>query len=101
MRDAIADHDDFREAVREARLHAAGSAVWWRAVTAVLWASSDYVAREERGALAAIGRRAALALRNELGRQWAAFIAARTRDATPKTANPRPPCRASPARRDP
>ena len=57
--DAIADHDDFRQEVREAGLHAAGSALWWRAVASALWASSDHVAREQRGALAAFGRRAA------------------------------------------
>jgi hypothetical protein len=83
MQDAIADHDDFREEV--AGPHAAGSALWWRAVASARWASSDYVAREQRGALAALGRRAAPVLRNGLGRQWAAFIAARTREATPET----------------
>ena len=85
MQDAIAGHDDFREEVREAGLHAAGSALWRRVVASALWASSDHVAREQRGALAAFGRRAAPALHNELCRQWAAFIAARTRDATPET----------------
>jgi len=83
--DAVADHDDFRQEVREAGLHAAGSALWWRAVASALWASGDHVAREQRGALAAFGRRAAPALRNELCRQWAVFIAARTRDATSET----------------
>jgi hypothetical protein len=100
MQDAIADHDDFRQEVREARLHAAGSAIWWRVVAAALWASSDHVAREQRGALPAFGRRAAPPLRSALGRQWAACIAARTHDAHRKresaTALP-----ASPARRDP
>lgn len=83
MQDAIADHDDIREAVAEARLHPPGSAAWWRAVTAARRASSDHIAREERGALAAFGRRATPALRDELGRQWAPFIAARTLDAIP------------------
>ena len=100
MQDAIADHDDIREAVREARLHAVGSAAWWRAATAALRASSDHMTHEERGALAAFGRRATPALRNELGRHWAAFIAARIRDAAPERANPGRPGRASPARRD-
>jgi hypothetical protein len=85
MQDAIADHDHFREEVREAGLHAAGSALWWRAVASALWASSDHVAREQRGARAAFGCRAAPALRNELCRHWAPFTAARTRDATPET----------------
>lgn len=83
MQDAIADHDDIREAVAEARLHPPGSAAWWRAVTAARRASSDHIAREERGALAAFGRRSTPALRDELGRQWAPFITARTRDAIP------------------
>ncbi|HEY5356952.1 MAG TPA: hemerythrin domain-containing protein [Streptosporangiaceae bacterium] len=56
MQDAIADHDDIREAVAEARLHPPGSAAWWRAVTAARRASSDHIAREERGALATFGR---------------------------------------------
>jgi hypothetical protein len=59
MQDAIADHDDFRQEVREAGLHAADSALWWRAVASALWASSDHAAREQRAALAAFGRRAA------------------------------------------
>src|ERR1700678_3807723 len=37
MQDAIAGHDDFREEVREAGLHAAGSALWRRAVASALW----------------------------------------------------------------
>jgi Hemerythrin HHE cation binding domain len=100
MQDAIDDHDDIREAVREARLHAAGSAIWWRAVNAALRASRDHIAREESGALAAFGRRAAPALRDELGRQWTAFIAARTRDAPPEHAHLRPQSLTSPATRE-
>ena len=83
MQDAIADHDDIREAVAEARLHPPGSAAWWRAVTAARQASRDHIACEEHGVLAAFGRRATPALRDELGRQWAPFIAARTLDAIP------------------
>jgi hypothetical protein len=101
MQDAIADHDDFREKVREAGLHAAGSALWRRAVASALWTSSDHVPREQRGALAAFGHRAAPALRNELCRQRAAFIAVRTRDATPETRIRDRRAGRRPARRDP
>jgi hypothetical protein len=91
MQDAIADHDDIREAVAEARLHPAGSAAWWRAVTAAQQASSDHIARQERGVLAAFGRRAAPALRTELARQWATFITSRTRDGSARDLLQGPP----------
>lgn len=51
-REAIADHDDIREAIREASLHRVGSALWWRPVRAVLAASAEHLDREERGVLA-------------------------------------------------
>jgi len=80
VREAIADHDDIREAAREAALHPVASAAWSRAVIALLRLTTDHIAREERGPLAVFARRAAPELRNELGRQWAAFTAARVRD---------------------
>ncbi len=80
IREAIADHDDIREAAREAALHPVASAAWSRAVVAVLRLTPDHIAREENGPLAIFARRAAPELRHELGRQWAAFTAARIRD---------------------
>ena len=96
MQDAIADHDDIREAIAEARLHAVGSPAWWRAAATAVRAGRDHVAQEERGVLAAFGRRAAPELRTELGLQWAAFTAARAGDAVPDHAHPRPSRRAGP-----
>ena len=80
MREAIADHEDIREAVREADLQPIGSAAWWRTVTAIRRAASQHIAREEQGPLAAFARSAAPGLREELGRQWLSFVAARLRD---------------------
>ncbi|PZR93413.1 MAG: cation-binding protein [Candidatus Nephthysia bennettiae] len=80
MQDAIADHDDMREAVREAALHPVASPIWTRTALAALRITSDHIAREEHGPLADFARCATPELRRELGRQWGAFTAARLRD---------------------
>lgn len=77
-REAIADHDDIRETISEASLHCPGSALWWRAVRAVLATTADHLDREERGPLAEVGL--TISRRRELGCQWSAFIAAWTLD---------------------
>jgi hypothetical protein len=82
-REAIADHDDIREALGEASVSCVGSAQWWRAVRAALAVSADHVDREERGVLADWQLRLTMSQRREFGRQWSAFIAAWTQDATP------------------
>jgi hypothetical protein len=70
-RDAIADHDDIREAVGEAALQRVGSALWWRAVRAALAGTVDHMNREERDVLAGCGL--TISERRELGRQWTAY----------------------------
>lgn len=80
-REAIADHDDIREAIGEASLQRAGSAGWWRAVRAVVATSIDHLDREEADVLAGSLLRVTMTRRYELGRQWCAFIAATRRDA--------------------
>lgn len=77
-REAIADHDDIREAISETSLHRPGSVLWWRAVRAVLATTADHIDREERGPLAEVAL--TISRRRELGRQWSAFIAAWTLD---------------------
>ncbi|MGI8449767.1 MAG: hemerythrin domain-containing protein [Streptosporangiaceae bacterium] len=83
MDDAIADHDDIREALLEARLHAVTTQVWWQAVTAALRTCRDQLARYERGPLAEFGLQADPVLRNVLGYQWTSFTTARARDDRP------------------
>jgi hypothetical protein len=83
-RGAIADHDDIREAVAEASLRRVGSALWWRAVRAVLDCTAEHLEREERGVLARCELTAGQ--RRELGRQWSAFVAAWIQDAAPQAA---------------
>lgn len=79
-REAIADHDDIREAVREASLHRVGSARWWRAAMAVLAGSDEHLDREECGVLAEGLIRLTMSQRRALGRQWSAFTAAWAQD---------------------
>ncbi len=81
MREAVSDHDDLREAIREACLQPVGSALWWGAVRVALAASGEHIDREERELLACCGLTASR--RRELGRQWLGFIAARRQDAEP------------------
>jgi len=76
-RDATADHGDIREAIGEARLQLAGSAVWWAAARAVLAASGDHFDREEHDMLAAWLPSLTMSRRLELGSQWLTFIRAR------------------------
>jgi hypothetical protein len=83
-REAIADHDDIREALDEASVYRVGSALWWRAVRAALAVSADHVGREKRGVLADWQLRSTMSQRRELGRQWSAFIAAWTQDGPPR-----------------
>jgi hypothetical protein len=75
-REAIDDHGDIREAIREASIQRAGSAVWWRAVRSALAANAEHLDREERDLLPHCLTGLTVSKRRELGRQWAAFIAA-------------------------
>ncbi|PZS16998.1 MAG: cation-binding protein [Acidimicrobiales bacterium] len=75
--DAIGDHNDIRDAVRAAGTHRAGSQVWWSCVADARTANSDHMGEEERGALADIRRGAPLALRRQLGLEFAAYEASR------------------------
>jgi hypothetical protein len=78
-REAIADHDDLREAISEASLQPAGSPPWWRAVSAALEATGSHLDREERAVQDGLTG-LTMSQRRGLGRQWSAFIAAWTLD---------------------
>ena len=79
IEDLLADAEDIREAVQEARLCDPGGPAWWRAVRAARDDSAAHFARQERELLAARGRLPPQAL-EVLGRQWSGFVAARARD---------------------
>lgn len=81
-RDAIADHEDIREDIREASLQRACSPQWWRAVSAALTASAEHLDREEASILADCLPRLTSSRRRALGRQWVAFTGAWAGDST-------------------
>jgi hypothetical protein len=78
--EAVALLDDVRAAVAEARLFRPGDPAWWRAAEAARRSICDHIFATETGALAGFRSRTRAGLRRELGRQWAAFVAARRRD---------------------
>jgi hypothetical protein len=73
---AIADHDDIREVISEARLCDTGTVQWWRAVTAARQAFTAHFSHEEEELLAEICGCLEPEAGTILARQWAAFATA-------------------------
>ena len=80
--DAVGDHNDIRDAVREAAAHPAGTPDWWKAVDRVRAENSHHMTEEEDEALPDLRRNTTREQRLEIG---LAFIAAmaRLRDRPP------------------
>lgn len=73
--DAIGDHNDIRDGVREANAARLGSDQWWAAVGRTREANDDHMAEEEREGLSDFRRNAPIGLREALGRQYSEFMA--------------------------
>ncbi|MEE6178267.1 hemerythrin domain-containing protein [Mycobacterium sp. 050134] len=73
--DAIGDHNDIRDGVRDANAAAAGSDEWWAAVRRTRVANDDHMSEEEREGLSDFRRHAPIGLREALGRQYGEFMA--------------------------
>jgi len=73
--DAIGDHNDIRDGVRDADAAEIGSAQWWDAVGRARVANDDHMAEEEREGLSDFRRHAPAGLREALGRQFSEFMA--------------------------
>ncbi|MEC3981401.1 hemerythrin domain-containing protein [Amycolatopsis sp. H20-H5] len=71
--DAVGDHNDIRDGVRDAAQHPVGSDEWSAAVHRARMANSEHMAEEEDGALADFRRHSPPGLREELGRKFLAF----------------------------
>lgn len=71
--DAVGDHNEIRDAVRDAGTHPPGSTQWYAAVRTARTANSEHMAEEEDGALADFRRHADPGLREELGRRFLEF----------------------------
>jgi hypothetical protein len=73
--DAIGDHNDIRDAVRDANAAAVGTDEWWAGVGRAREANDDHMGEEEREGLSDFRRHAPIGLREALGRQYREFMA--------------------------
>ncbi|HEX5256432.1 MAG TPA: hemerythrin domain-containing protein [Mycobacterium sp.] len=73
--DAIGDHNDIRDGVRDADAAPPGSEQWWAAVGRTRVANDDHMGEEEREGLSDFRRNAPVGLREALGRQYSEFMA--------------------------
>ena len=73
--DAIGDHNDIRDGVREANAAAVGTDEWWAAVGRTKVANDDHMDEEEREGLSDFRRHAPIGLREGLGEQCSVFMA--------------------------
>src|SRR6201996_7113381 len=73
--DAIADHNEIRDAVEAVARHAVGSDDWYAAVAAANLANSDHMGEEEREGLTDFRRLAPLRQRHDLAVAFAAYEA--------------------------
>ncbi len=68
--DAVRDHNDIRDAVRDAHGQQVGSEPWWDAVLRAREANSDHMAEEEREALPDLRLHTEPEVREDVGRRW-------------------------------
>jgi Hemerythrin HHE cation binding domain len=73
--DAIGDHNDIRDGVRDANEALIGSDDWWAAVGRARAANDDHMGEEEREGLSDFRRHAPIGLREALGQQYREFMA--------------------------
>ncbi len=73
--DAIGDHNDIRDGVRDANAARIGTDEWWAAVGRTRVANDDHMSEEEREGLSDFRRNASAGLRDALGRQFSEFMA--------------------------
>jgi hypothetical protein len=73
--DAIGDHNDIRDGVRDADAAQVGTEEWWAAVARTRSANDDHMGEEERDGLPDFRRSAPIGLREALGRQYSEFMA--------------------------
>jgi hypothetical protein len=74
--DAIGDHNEIRDAVREAAKHVPSSTPWWDAVLECRKANDEHLAEEERDVIPDFREHSDPKLRHSLGKAWLEFEAA-------------------------
>lgn len=73
VEDAVKDHNEIRDAIREAGQHDVGSDDWWKAVIECRVANSDHMAEEERQDLADFRQQVDLQERHEIAVRFLRF----------------------------
>jgi hypothetical protein len=73
--DAIGDHNDIRDGVRDADAASVGSDAWWAAVGRTREANDEHMGEEERDGLADFRSNAPADLRDALGHEYRTFMA--------------------------
>lgn len=73
--DAIGDHNEIRDAVREAAQHVPSSSPWWDAVLECRMANDEHLAEEERDVIPDFREHSDPKLRQSLGKAWIEFEA--------------------------
>jgi hypothetical protein len=87
--DAIKDHNEIRDAIREAGKHDVGSDAWWKAVRDADEANSEHMAEEERQDLVDFRRNADLLTRHDIAVQFIVYENQHaSRGITPKDNDP-------------
>jgi hypothetical protein len=71
--DAIRDHNDIRDAIRDAGEHPVGDDGWWKAVDACNKANTEHMEEEEEGPLREFDDAATSAEQREVADSFAAF----------------------------
>ena len=89
VEDAIKDHNEIRDAVREVGKHEVGSDDWWQAVIDCRVANSDHMAEEERQDLADFRLHTDLQTRHEIAVQFLRYESQKAASGvTPKDKDP-------------
>jgi hypothetical protein len=73
--DAIGDHNDIRDGVRDANAAQVGTEEWWAAIGRTRSANDEHMGEEEQEGLSDFRRHAPIGLREALGRQYIEFMA--------------------------
>jgi hypothetical protein len=71
--DAIRDHNDIRDGIRDAGEHSIGDAGWWKAVDATDRANTEHMEEEEAGPLQEFDSAASAGEQSELAASFTAF----------------------------
>ena len=86
--DAIKDHNEIRDAIKEVAKHTTGSRGWWKAMAGVNKANGDHMAEEEREGLTSFRLNVELDLRHEIAVQFLEFQAKHIDGIKPEDVDP-------------